>query len=75
MTGQITLGPAIGPIRVRVSASAPVSLRLGTAPIAIRPLGHPGPQGPIGPQGETGAQGDPGISILPTNTPINGGFF
>lgn len=75
MTGQISLGPAIGPIRVRVSASEPVSLRLGTAPIGIRLLGQPGPQGPVGPQGETGAQGDPGISILPTDTPINGGFF
>lgn len=28
-----------------------------------------------GAKGEKGDQGDPGITILPEDTPINGGFF
>jgi hypothetical protein len=44
----------------------------------IRLLGTPGPDGKPGPQGargEQGPEGAPGLTILPTDTPINGGFF
>jgi hypothetical protein len=41
----------------------------------VRLLGQPGPQGRTGLQGDKGDQGTPGITILPTNAPINGGFF
>lgn len=75
MISAFDLRPLTGPIRISVASETPVALHLGTAPIGIRLLGQPGPQGPIGPQGETGAQGDPGITLLPTDTPINGGFF
>ena len=61
-TGPITI---TAPIKVRV-ISGPVSIRLG---------GQPGPQGATGLQGDKGDQGDPGITILPTDAPINGGFF
>ena len=57
------------------SSSTRIALRLSTGPIGIRLLGQPGPQGSTGPQGDKGDQGDPGITILPTDTPINGGFF
>jgi len=63
--------PQMGPITL----TAPVRLRVASGPFRIRIGGQPGPQGAIGPQGERGDQGDPGITILPTDTPINGGFF
>ena len=46
------------------SQAGPISIR---APVAVRIA--------TGPQGDKGDQGDPGITILPTDTPINGGFF
>jgi len=46
-----------------------------TGPVRIHLAGQPGPEGMVGPQGEKGDQGAPGITILPTDTPINGGFF
>ncbi|PWG15772.1 hypothetical protein [Salibaculum griseiflavum] len=60
-----------GPITI----TAPIKVRVVTGPLRIRLSGQPGPEGQPGPQGERGAQGEPGITILPTNTPINGGFF
>ena len=42
------------------------------------PQGEQGPQGlqgPQGPEGPEGDRGEPGVTILPTNAPINGGFF
>jgi hypothetical protein len=60
-----------GAIRI----TAPIKVRVITGPLRIRLGGQPGPQGATGPQGERGEQGEPGITILPTNTPINGGFF
>ena len=63
--------PLIGPITI----TAPIKVRVLTGPLRIQLSGQPGPQGPTGPQGETGAQGVPGITILPIDTPINGGFF
>lgn len=75
MSEVINLIAATGPIRLRVASHEPITLRLGTTPIGVRVLGAPGPQGIPGPQGDKGDQGAPGITILPTNTPINGGHF
>lgn len=75
MPTSLALQPLTGPIRIAVTSAAPIALRLAAGPVGIRLLGQPGPQGPTGPQGETGAQGTPGVTILPTDTPINGGFF
>ena len=58
-----------------LSGGAPIKLRIATGATRIRLLGTPGPDGKTGPQGDEGAQGDPGITILPTDAPINGGFF
>jgi hypothetical protein len=60
-----------GPITI----TAPIKVRIVTGPLRIRLGGQPGPEGKVGPRGDKGDQGDPGITILPTNTPINGGFF
>lgn len=75
MSGAVNLSAAKGPIRLRVSFHEPITLRLGTTPLGLRLLGAPGPQGIPGPQGDKGDEGAPGITILPTNTPINGGHF
>ena len=61
----------IGPITI----TAPIKVRVVNGPFRIRLGGQPGPQGATGPQGDKGDQGDPGITILPTDAPINGGFF
>ncbi|MEQ8367398.1 MAG: hypothetical protein RIB61_11875 [Roseicyclus sp.] len=66
-----TVVPQTGPITI----SAPIKVRVVTGPFRIRLGGQPGPQGATGPQGDKGDQGDPGITILPTDAPINGGFF
>ena len=58
-----------------ITITAPIKVRVITGPLRIRLGGQPGPRGATGPQGEQGDQGAPGITILPTNTPINGGFF
>lgn len=63
--------PQTGPITI----TAPIKVRVVTGPFRIRLGGQPGPQGATGPQGDKGDQGDPGITILPTDAPINGGFF
>ena len=60
-----------GPITI----TAPIKVRVVTGPLRIHLGGQPGPEGKPGPKGERGDQGDPGITLLPTNTPINGGFF
>ena len=60
-----------GPITI----TAPIKVRVVTGPFRLRLGGQPGPEGKPGPPGDKGDQGDPGITILPTNTPINGGFF
>ena len=66
-----TAVPQTGPITI----TAPIKVRVVTGPFRIRLGGQPGPQGATGPQGDKGDQGDPGITILPTDAPINGGFF
>lgn len=60
-----------GPITI----TAPIKVRVTTGPLRIRLAGQPGPQGIPGPSGGKGEQGAPGITILPTDTPINGGHF
>lgn len=75
MPAALDLRPLTGPIRLHLSASEPVRLRLLSGPVGLRLLGQPGPQGRAGPQGDKGDQGAPGITVLPTDTPINGGFF
>jgi hypothetical protein len=60
-----------GPITI----TAPIKVRVISGPVRIRLGGQPGPQGATGLQGDKGDQGDPGITILPTDAPINGGFF
>ena len=60
-----------GPIRI----TAPISVRVASGPMRLRLAGQPGPQGKTGPTGDKGDQGTPGITILPNDAPINGGFF
>ena len=60
-----------GPITI----TAPIKVRVVNGPFRIRLGGQPGPQVATGPQGDKGDQGNPGITILPTDAPINGGFF
>lgn len=57
------------------AAGVPIRVHLASGATRIRLLGTPGPDGKEGPPGEKGDQGAPGITILPTDTPINGGFF
>lgn len=58
-----------------ISITAPIKVRVVTGPLRLHLGGQPGPQGATGPQGDRGDQGVPGITILPTDAPINGGFF
>lgn len=71
MSEAISTTSLSGPIRI----TAPVKIRLAGGPVVVRLAGQPGPDGKLGPEGPKGAQGDPGITILPNDTPINGGFF
>jgi hypothetical protein len=64
---------ATGPICVRVWASEPVKLTIAAAPVAVRVLGAPGPdgrQGPTGPQGSVGPPGNLDVGIV-----VDGGNF
>ena len=58
-----------------VSVTGPIKVSVTEGPLRVRLGGQPGPQGDVGPQGDKGDQGEPGVTILPTDTPINGGFF
>lgn len=75
MTASLELRPLTGPIRLLLRSSEPIRLCILAGPVAVRLLGQPGPQGRTGLQGDKGDQGTPGITILPTDAPINGGFF
>jgi len=75
MAAALELKPLTGPIRLNLRSSEPIRLRVLDGPVALRLLGQPGPQGRTGPQGDKGDTGAPGITILPTDAPINGGFF
>ena len=79
MNETLIAGSHTGPVR-----SGPVKLRLAEGPATLKLLGTPGPTGPKGEKGDPGdagspgapgANGEPGITLLPTDTPINGGFF
>ena len=71
MSETVSTANLSGPIRV----TAPVKIRLADGPVVVRLAGQPGPDGRTGPEGPKGTQGDPGITVLPNDTPINGGFF
>ena len=73
MTDRIELTTASGPIRVRVSASEPVALRIASGPVSVRVLGTPGPDGRLGPIGPQGAIGPPGS--LDAGIIVDGGNF
>ena len=75
MTASLELRALTGPIRLYLRSSEPIKLRVLAGPVAVRVLGQPGPQGRTGLQGDRGDQGTPGITVLPTDAPINGGFF
>lgn len=75
MAASLELRPLTGPIRLHLTSSDPIRLRILSGPVAVRLLGQPGPQGRTGLQGDKGDQGAPGVTILPTDTPINRGFF
>lgn len=78
MTTVLDPRPYTGPIRVAVTSRTPITLRLVGGAIGIRLLGRPGPPGQPGPPGERGdpgPQGASGITVLPDNVSINGGFF
>ena len=73
MSDALSSGVHTGPIR-----SGSVTLRLTEGPATLKLLGTPGPTGPKGEKGDpgdAGSPGEPGITLLPTDTPINGGFF
>ena len=70
MSDPLTSGAWTGPV-----SSGVVSVKPATGPLRLVVGGTPGPAGPTGPEGPQGAAGDPGITLLPTDTPINGGFF
>lgn len=55
--------------------SVPIKIHAASGIGRIRILGVPGPQGSPGPQGARGEPGPPGVTLLPNDTPINGGFF
>jgi hypothetical protein len=73
MAGKIELAPHTGPIRIRVSGTEPVRVRVSTVPIAVRVLGAHGPQGQAGAPGSPGPQGPPGS--LDAGITIDGGNF
>lgn len=75
MAEQIEVMGARVPICVTLSEDLPIRVGIAAGPVAVRVRGLPGPDGDVGPQGPKGDQGDPGVTILPTDAPINGGFF
>jgi len=73
MAGKLELAPHTGPIRIRVSGTEQVRVRVSTVPIAVRVLGLPGPTGAQGGAGPPGPQGPPGS--LDAGIVIDGGNF
>lgn len=69
--GMTIQSEPLGPITI----TAPVRIEVATGPLRLKLLGQPGPRGAIGPQGDKGDPGEPGITILPSNVTLNGGFF
>ena len=75
MNDAPVLRSASVPIRITAFEDLALRVRLATGPVGVRVSGTPGPDGAVGPPGPKGDQGAPGITILPTDAPINGGFF
>ena len=73
MTAKVDLVPQTGPIRIRVSGTEQVKVRVSSAPVTVRVLGMPGPTGPPGGSGPPGPEGPPGN--LETGITIDGGNF
>ncbi len=73
MAGKIELAAHTGPIRIRVSGTERVRVRVSTVPVAVRVLGMPGPQGQAGAPGSPGPQEPPGS--LDAGIIIDGGNF
>jgi hypothetical protein len=73
MAGKIELAAYTGPIRIRVSGTERVGVRVSNVPIAVRVLGLPGPPGQDGAPGSPGPQGPPGS--LDDGITIDGGNF
>jgi hypothetical protein len=73
MTAKVELAAYAGPIRVRVSGTEQVRVRVSSVPVAVRVLGLPGPQGQAGAPGTPGPQGPPGS--LDHGITIDGGNF
>jgi hypothetical protein len=73
MAGNIELAPHAGPIRIRVSGTERVRVRVSSVPVTVRVLGMSGPQGQDGAPGTPGPQGPPGS--LDDGITIDGGNF
>jgi len=73
MTGKIEVVPHTGPIRIRVLASEPVRVRIPAAPVRVRVIGVPGPDGRQGPEGPRGPPGPEGQ--IASGLPLDGGNF
>ena len=71
MSEALSTASLSGPFHITAS----VKIRLAQGPVAVRVGGQPGPDVKLGPEGPRGTPGDPGITVLPNDTPINGGFF
>ena len=73
MTAKVELARQNGPIRIRVSGTERVGVRVSSVPVAVRVLGTPGPQGRAGAPGSPGPQGPPGN--LESGIVLDGGNF
>ena len=73
MTAKVELARQTGPIRIRVSGTERVRVRVSSAPVIVRVLGAPGPRGQEGAPGSPGVQGPPGN--LGDGITIDGGNF
>ena len=73
MTAKVELARQTGPIRIRVSGTERVRVRVSSLPVTVRVLGTPGPTGATGAVGPQGLQGPPGN--LDAGITIDGGNF
>ena len=75
MQHALKLTEHLGPIRIACAEAGSLRVQGAQAPLSVRILGRPGPEGAVGPPGPQGPPGADGITILPTDAAINGGFF
>lgn len=73
MTAKFELARQTGPIRIRLSGTERVRVRVSSVPVTVRVLGTSGPTGPPGGSGPPGPQGPPGN--LETGIVLDGGNF